>query len=126
MIQGEKCFGFVLEKLIVNGALDAFFKPIFMKKNRPAYKLTVISKEKDIQKMKDIIFKETTTIGIRYKIEKRTELERENIYVDTKYGRIKAKKVVNNEEVYIYPEYESMKELAEKNNIPLKELYKLN
>ncbi len=97
-----------------------------MKKNRPAYKLTVISKEKDIQKMKDIIFKETTTIGIRYKIEKRTELERENIYVDTKYGRIKAKKVVNNEEVYIYPEYESMKELAEKNNIPLKELYKLN
>lgn len=97
-----------------------------MKKNRPAYKLTVISKEKDIQKMKDIIFKETTTIGIRHKIEKRTELERENVYVDTKYGRIKAKKVVNNEEVYIYPEYESMKELAEKNNIPLKELYKLN
>ena len=47
------------------------------------------------------------------------------IEVDTKFGKIKAKKVVNNGEIYIYPEYESIKELAEKNNIPLKEVYKL-
>ena len=47
------------------------------------------------------------------------------IEVDTKFGKIKAKKVVNNGEIYIYPEYESIKEIAEKNKIPLKELYKL-
>ena len=45
--------------------------------------------------------------------------------IDTKYGKIKAKKVTNNGETYVYPEYESIKELAEKNNIPLKEFYKL-
>ena len=76
--------------------------------------------------MQNIIFRETTTIGIRYRYEYRTELAREIIEIDTKYGKLKAKKVINNGETYIYPEYESMKELAEKNNIPLKELYKLN
>lgn len=94
--------------------------------NRPAYKLTVICKKEDILKLQNIIFKETTTIGIRYHFEFRTELERELIEIDTKYGKLKAKKVVNNGEAFIYPEYESMRDLAEKNNIPLKELYKLD
>ena len=117
--------GYTEEQLFQNGALDVFYTPIFMKKNRPAYRLTVVCKEPDIQKLQNIIFKETTTIGIRYRYEYRTELERELITVDTKYGKLKAKKVVNNGETYIYPEYESMKELAQKNDIPLKELYKL-
>ena len=47
------------------------------------------------------------------------------VEIDTKYGRIKAKKVTYNGETYVYPEYESMKKIAEENNIPLKELYKL-
>lgn len=117
--------GYTEDLLFQNGALDVFYTPIFMKKNRPAYRLTVVCKEPDIQKLQNIIFKETTTIGIRYRYEYRTELEREQISIDTKYGTLKAKKVVNNGEIYIYPEYESMKELAEKNNIPLKELYKI-
>ena len=75
--------------------------------------------------MQNIIFKETTTIGIRYRYEYRTELEREQITIDTKYGKLQAKKVINNGETYIYPEYESAKELAKKNDIPLKEVYKL-
>lgn len=74
---------------------------------------------------KTFIFKETTTIGIRYRFEGRTELGREFVEIDTKYGRIKAKKVTYNGETYVYPEYESMKKIAEENNIPLKELYKL-
>lgn len=118
--------GYTQEKLFQNGALDVFYTPIFMKKNRPAYKLTVICKKEDILKLQNIIFRETTTIGIRYHFEFRTELERELIEIDTKYGKLKAKKVVNNGEAFIYPEYESMRDLAEKNNIPLKELYKLD
>ena len=117
--------GYVEEVLFENGALDVFYTPIFMKKNRPAYRLTVVCKEPDILKLQNIIFKETTTIGIRYRFEYRTELEREQVTIDTKYGKLKAKKVVNNGEIYTYPEYESMKELAKKNHIPLKELYKL-
>lgn len=121
----SEILGYTMEKLFENGALDVFFTPIYMKKNRPAYRLNVVSKEKDLQKMQKIIFKETTTIGIRYRVEERTELPREIIEIDSKYGKIKAKKVINNDEEYIYPEYESLKEVAKKNNIPLKELYKL-
>ena len=118
--------GYTSEKLFKNGALDVFYTPIFMKKNRPAYRLTVACKEEDMFKLQNIIFRETTTIGIRYRFESRTELGRKFEEIDTKYGKLKVKKVINNGETYIYPEYESMKELAEKNNIPLKELYKLD
>lgn len=117
--------GYTMEKLFENGALDVFYTPIFMKKNRPAYKLTVVCKRADVYNLQNIIFKETTTIGIRYRNECRTELKREMIEVDTKYGKLNAKKVINNGQTYVYPEYESMKQLAMENDIPIKELYKL-
>lgn len=118
-------FGYVGEKLFENGALDVFYTPIYMKKNRPAYRLTVVCKKENIFKLQKIIFKETTTIGIRYRSECRTELERESLEIDTKYGKVKVKKVKNNGEEYTYPEYESIKNIAEENDIPLKEFYKL-
>ena len=122
---GGELFGYTQELLFKNGALDVFFTPIYMKKNRPAYRMTVACRRKDMLKLQNIIFRETTTIGMRYRFEYRTELEREMVQIDTKYGKIKAKKVKNNGEVYIYPEYENIKEIAQKHNIPLKELYKL-
>ena len=122
---GGEILGYAEEKLFKNGALDVFYTPIFMKKNRPAYRLTVACKKEDMFKLQNIMFQETTTIGIRYRFESRTELAREFVEVDTKYGKIKAKKVINNGESYIYPEYESIKEVAQKYNIPIKELYKL-
>ena len=67
-------------------------------------------------KLQKIIFKETTTIGIRYRQESRTELQKENIEIDTKYGKMKAKKVTNNGEEYIYPEYESLKNISNEKN----------
>ena len=117
--------GYTSEKLFENGALDVFYTPIFMKKNRPAYRLTVACRKENMIKLQNIIFRETTTIGIRYRFESRTELGREFVEIDTKYGKIKSKKVTNDGETYVYPEYESMKKIAEENNIPLKELYKL-
>ena len=117
--------GYTEELLFENGALDVFFTPIFMKKNRPAYRLTVTCRRKDMLNLQNIIFKETTTIGLRYRVENRVELEREIVEIETKYGKVKAKKVTNNKESYIYPEYESIKKIAKENNIPLKELYKL-
>ena len=125
----DDCSGEILghteELLFKNGALDVFFTPIFMKKNRPAYRMTVACRKEDMLNLQKIIFRETTTIGIRYRSEYRTELERENVEIETKYGKIRVKKVRNNGETYVYPEYESLKEVASKNNIPLKELYKL-
>ena len=78
---------------------DVFFTPIYMKKNRPAYRMTIAYKKEDMTKLQKIIFRETT------------------------YGKIKAKKVINDDEVYVYPEYESAKEISLKNNIQLKDLY---
>ena len=63
---------------------------------------------------------------MRYRYEYRTELKRELIELDTKYGKIQAKKVINNGQTYIYPEYESIKKIALEKGIPLKELYKLS
>lgn len=122
---GGEILGYTQELLFKNGALDVFFTPIFMKKNRPGYRMTVICRDENRLKLQNIIFRETTTIGIRYRKERRTVLKREIIEIETKYGKIKAKKVINNGEEYIYPEYEEIKKIAEKNNIPLKNFYKL-
>lgn len=65
--------GFTSEKLFANGALDVFYTPIFMKKSRPAYRLSVACRKEDMFKLQNIIFKETITIGIRYRFEGRTE-----------------------------------------------------
>ena len=123
--QGE-VLGYTQEILLKEGALDVFYTPIFMKKNRPAYKLTVACKKEDVFKLQNIIFRETTTIGIRYRYEYKTELERNLSEIDTKYGKLKVKIANNQGNIFTYPEYESMKKVAEKNGIPLKELYKLD
>ena len=122
---GGELLGYTQELLFKNGALDVFFTPIFMKKNRPGYRMSITCKQEDKLKLQNIIFRETTTIGIRYRKEHRAVLKREIIEIETKYGKIKAKKVINNGEEYIYPEYEEIKKIAEKNNIPLKNFYKL-
>lgn len=122
---GEE-LGYTMEKLFKNNANDVFYTPIFMKKNRPAYKLEVICEKENLDNLLEIIFKETTTIGARFYKVDRAELKREKIEIDTKYGKVTGKKITTPKgEVYIYPEYESIKELAEQKNIPLKELYKL-
>ncbi len=117
--------GYTAEKLIQNGALDVFFTPIYMKKGRPAYRLTVACRKENIEKLQTIIFRETTTIGIRYRYEKRNVLPREKVEVNTEYGLVQAKQVKLGEETYTYPEYESLKKIAEEQNIPLKDLYQL-
>lgn len=116
---------YTMELLFKAGALDVFYTPIYMKKNRPSYLLNVICNISDLKKLENIIFRETTTIGLRYYKVNRTKLERKKSTIKTKYGNIDVKIVKLNDEVFTYPEYESIKEIANKNNIPLKELYKL-
>ncbi len=117
--------GYVQEKLLALGALDVSFIPLYMKKNRPAYKLEVILKPNDLAKISDLIFLETSSIGVRYRKEKRLILKREEMSVDSIYGPLKGKKVYTSNGTKIYPEYESLKEIAKKKDIPLKDLYDL-
>ncbi len=113
---------YTMDKLFKNGALDVFYTPVYMKKNRPAYLLTVACRASDLDKLQKIIFRETTTIGIRYRKENRTRLDREKVLLDTPYGQLEGKRVSLDRETFIYPEYESMKKIAEEQEIPMKEI----
>lgn len=115
--------GYTLERLFNAGAKDAFFTSIYMKKNRPAYKLTVICDESLKETMEDIIFSETTAIGIRSRKETRVCLSREIKEIDTRYGKLKVKTVNNGNGIRLYPEYSSARELAEKFGVPLYDVY---
>ncbi len=117
--------GFVLEKLFDASAKDAFFTPVYMKKNRPAYCITVLCEENKIQQMEFILFFHTTTIGIRRHALQRTVLEREIKTFPTSYGEAVVKKVVYQQTVFYYPEYQNVKELAEQNNIDFKTMYQV-
>ena len=113
--------GYVLEKLMDAGALDVSYSPIFMKKNRPAYRLEVICRAETREKLSEIIFDETTTIGVRYYPVQREELTRVKTLVDTELGQIEAKQVSTiSGHTYTYPEYESMKSIASELGISMK------
>lgn len=118
-------YDFVMKKLFENGALDVYFTNIQMKKNRPAIKLTVISKENDVNKFVDLIFNNTTTFGIRIYDAERKKLSYEKKIITTKYGNISVKigKTKDNHIKTISPEYEDCRKIAEKNNLSLKYIY---
>ena len=115
--------GFVMECLMKAGARDVHYVPAFMKKNRPAWVLNVICKEKDMEKLQNIIFEETTTIGIRYTRMERAILQREQRIVQTPWGEVQVKVCTLNGKEQFYPEYESVAELSRANEIPFAEIY---
>ncbi|MEW8974305.1 MAG: nickel insertion protein [Tissierellaceae bacterium] len=116
--------GYLMDKLFEKNARDVFYTPIYMKKNRPAIKLEVICGEKERDIIKEIIFKETSTIGIREFRASRTIMEREIIKVKTSYGDIRVKKSSFKDITKYAPEYEDCKEVAERFGIPLREVYR--
>jgi uncharacterized protein (TIGR00299 family) protein len=114
-------FGYVLDRLLEEGALDVFGLPVQMKKNRPGMLLTVLCRQEDVSKLTDLIFKETTTLGVREREEKRRILARKWITVDTRWGNIRLKVASMNGTVTNYaPEYEDCKKIAAANHVPLK------
>ncbi len=117
--------GYVMELLLKNGARDVFYSPVFMKKNRPAWLLSVLCTEDRRTVLEDIIFNETTTIGIRRISVERTILQREMITVQTPEGPVTMKKCKTGTQVFYYPEYESAAALAARATMPLKEIYRI-
>lgn len=116
--------GFVMERLMKAGARDVHYVPVFMKKNRPAWVLNVICKEEDMETLQNIIFEETTTIGIRYSRMERTILPRETRTLPTPWGEVLAKVCILNGKEQLYPEYESVAQLSREKEIPFAEIYR--
>lgn len=115
--------GYVMKKLFKAGAKDVHYAPIFMKKNRPAWELTVICKEDQVEALEQIIFTETTTIGIREYPLMRSILDREEKEVETVYGKAAVKQVTFRDMTRAYPEYDTVKKLAKRNKVPFMDVF---
>jgi uncharacterized protein (TIGR00299 family) protein len=114
-------FGYVVERLLEAGALDTFAVPVQMKKNRPGMLLTVLSKPEDALRLTQIIFTETSTLGVRRREEQRQTLARKWVNVVTRWGGVRLKVASMNGTVTNYaPEYEDCKKIAAENHVPLK------
>jgi len=111
------------EKLMDTGALDVSLTPIQMKKGRPGFRLTVLADPADSKDLKKIILSETTAIGLRFRLEQRLTLPRQQGMITTSLGPIRAKKIIGPDRTEIRPEYEDCKEMARARGISLAEVY---
>ncbi|NTW67248.1 MAG: nickel pincer cofactor biosynthesis protein LarC [Nitrospirae bacterium] len=111
----------VIEKLLAQGAQDAYLTPIIMKKGRPGILLSVLCDRKNSDAVLDTLFRETTSIGVRIGETGRKKLQREVRQVETAYGTVRIKVSSRNGEVLtVTPEYEDCKKLADNKQVPLK------
>ena len=112
---------YVLEKLLAAGALDAWLQPVIMKKGRPAQTLKVLCSPEQRQVMEQIMFTQTTTLGVRAYYVERTALERRWKTVQTPWGEVRVKEgLLDGKVVNAVPEFEDCKKIAEANGVPLK------
>ncbi len=116
--------GFLMDRLFEAGALDVVFCPIQMKKNRPGILIQVMGRPQQRDSLMDILFKETTTLGIRFRYSQRKVLMRDTDEIESPWGKILAKKVVREDgSIFFLPEYEACRKIAEENGLPIKEIY---
>lgn len=114
-------FGYVMGRLLEQGALDAFGSPVQMKKNRPGMLLTVLCRPEDAARLSDLIFNETSTLGIRQREENRHVLDRKWVSVTTRWGDVRIKIAHQHGTVTNYaPEYEDCRRIASEKQVPLK------
>jgi len=119
-----EALGFTMERLFEAGAADVWYTPIFMKKNRPAYQLSVLCRKELADAMEDIIFRHITTIGIRRLKVERTVLPRRIETVDTPYGPVRVKVCQREDNEAAYPEYDSVSEICRREGLGFGEVYR--
>jgi hypothetical protein len=113
--------GYTTERLLAEGALDVFTTAVQMKKGRPGTLVTVLCKAEDESKLRDILFHESSTLGVRSRREQRSILARRHESVATPWGEVRIKiGSVNGTEFQAAPEYEDCREIAAASNVPLK------
>ncbi|MEH2235873.1 nickel pincer cofactor biosynthesis protein LarC [Nostoc sp.] len=125
-----QAIGYVFEALFAAGAVDVFTQAIGMKKSRPGILLTVICHPENLLSCEAVVFRETTTLGIRRTTQQRAILQREIQQVETEYGKVRVKIAWNGQSpekviANVQPEYEDCAELARKHNIPWREIQRL-
>jgi uncharacterized protein (TIGR00299 family) protein len=118
-----QAFGFVMDRAFTLGALDVFFTPVQMKKDRPGAMLTVLCGAKDFEALANMILSETTTLGVRYYRAERRTLERRFETVETAYGAVRVKVARQQDRVmHVQPEYDDCAKRASETGVSLIEV----
>ena len=116
--------GYLMDRLFDAGAKDVAFSHIQMKKNRPGIQLQVIGQPEDKDRLSNIIFKESTTLGVRFTYSQRSVLTRGELMVESPWGKMSVKKVINRDgKTTVLPEYEECRRIAKTNNLALRDVY---
>ena len=116
-------FGVLMDRLLASGALDVFYTSIQMKKNRPGTLLTVIAPPEARERLTGVVFRESTTIGVRYREMERVCLDRETVTVQTSFGAVRMKVARQNGEVLnASPEFDDCARLAAERNVAVKDV----
>ncbi len=119
-------YGYVMERLFAQGALDVWFTPIQMKKNRPAVTLCVLASAQAEAALIETILRETSTLGVRVQPVSRRQAEREVVEIETSLGKAAVKlKRLHGSPVAVVPEYEDCRRLALEHRLPLQEVYRI-
>ncbi|MCQ2560227.1 MAG: LarC family nickel insertion protein, partial [Clostridia bacterium] len=122
--QEPQSWGYLVPKLLQEGAIDVYLTAMQMKKNRPGQLLTVLVRENQVDKIAALILRETTTLGLRVREERRIVLSRSFVELDTPWGKIRIKKSWTSFGVKWQPEYEDCRKIAEEQNWPLLQVYR--
>ena len=116
--------GFLMERLFEAGALDVVFSPGYMKKNRPAVLVHVMGKPHQKDQLMDLLFSESTTLGVRFHYTQRRILERSSVEMDSPWGRMKVKKIFRPDgSSHLLPEFEECRRIAKEKGLPMKDVY---
>jgi uncharacterized protein (TIGR00299 family) protein len=114
-------YDYLIEKILQMGALDIFFTPVQMKKNRNGTLVTILCRPEMVTAFSEFLFRETTTIGLRWRLDNRFTLQRQIVNVETRFGAIPCKTAIHGEEmINVTPEYDACKRVAVEQNVPLK------
>jgi uncharacterized protein (TIGR00299 family) protein len=115
-------YPYLLERLLESGALDAYIAPVTMKKGRPGMVISVIAPSGAVDELVKVIYRETTTIGVRFREMTRRKLPREEILVPSEFGPVRMKKIATLGGVRIAPEYDEARRIAGESRLPLHEV----
>ena len=116
-------YGVLMERLTAAGALDVFYAPIQMKKNRPATSVTVIGRPRDREALTTLLFIESTTIGVRVSEMDRSTLDREIVSIDSPFGMVRVKVARRNGTVLnVAPEFDDCARVAQEHGRSVKEI----
>jgi len=116
--------GYLMDSLFDAGAKDVSFSHIQMKKNRPGIQLQVVGQPEDKERLTGVIFRESTTLGVRISYSQRAVLQRGELMVDSPWGKMRIKKVINQDGgTVLLPEYEECRRIAKENDLALRDVY---